>query len=128
MRKRKIFIFLSLFILFISTIFTLKIKISFKKYVDSYFIVSALITSCLLFKLLLEKGLFITLGYSWYKTKMYILPKTQQKELKNISFNDYLTHKESKKSKNLNILIYSSLFHLFLSTILSLFIYFYINH
>ena len=113
--------------MFISTIFTLKIKISFKKYVDSYFIISALITSCLLFKLLLEKGLFNTLGYSWYKTKTYILPKTQKKEQENITFDEYMIYKENKRWKNLNILIYSSLFHLFFSTLLSLFIYFY-NH
>lgn len=127
MKKRKIFIFLSLFILFISTILTLKIKISFQKYVDSYFIISALLTSIFLFKLLLEKGVFNVFGYSWYKSKQYILfflPRYRFENNKDITFDDYLKDKEKKNWKNLSTLITASLFHLVISSILSLLIFF----
>jgi|SRR5690554_5087072 len=127
MRKRRINVFLSLFILFISTIFTLKIGITYEKYVDSYFIFSALLSSAFLFKLLLDKGAFNILGFSWYKTKQYILfflPRYRLEDHKSDNIKEYLEYKEKKKWKSLSSLIFTSLFHLIIASILSLLIYY----
>lgn len=124
MRKRNINIFLSLFILFISLIFTLKIEKTPQKFVDSYFIISSLVTFLLLFKLLLEKGAFNVLGYSWYKTKAYILfflPKYRYETNKEVTFSDYLAYRETKKWGNLNTLILTAFIHLVAAIIFSLF-------
>lgn len=129
MRKRNSFIILSLLILIVSFIFTLKIDITFRKFVDSYFIISGLITSLFLFKLIFDKGGFDVFRYSWHKTKRYILfflPKYWNKDSDDEiqSFDDFQNYRIEKAWDNLDILLVTSLIHLFLSIVLSLVIYF----
>jgi len=131
MRKRNLFTFLSLIILFISTIFTLKIEITYRKFIDSYFIISGLSTSLFLFKLLLDKGAFDTFRYSWHKTRPYFfffLPRYNHYDKNDDTiqtFDDYLIYKEKKIWKNLHVLILTSLFHLSISMIFSFSIYYF---
>ncbi|QVK17089.1 DUF3899 domain-containing protein [Mycoplasmatota bacterium] len=131
MSKRNLFIFLSLFILFISLVFTLKIEITLQKFVDSYFIISGLTSSLLLFKLLLDLGVFDTFRYSWHKTKkqvFFFVPKVWFKDDVNVgpihTFDDFLNYKEKKKWRNLPILLFTSHVHLFIAMIFSLIIYY----
>lgn len=131
MSKRNLFIFLSLFILFISLVFTLKIEITFRKFIDSYFIISGLTSSLFLFKLLLDLGVFDTFRYSWHKTKRHLfffIPKYWSKHDENKdsiqTFDDYLDYKEKKKWRCLPVLILISHLHLLIAIFFSLIIYY----
>ncbi len=141
MNIKKNFLVLSLFILGIAIMVTVFGEITYKRFIDSWFITSSLFTSVLLFKVVLDRGGFDVFRYSWHKTKKYVLfflPKYWKSDEKDAglinadgekvkidSIYDFVEYRKSKIWKNMPILLVTSFTHLAITIVLSLLIYFY---
>jgi len=141
MKINKDALILSLFILGISIIVMFTGKISYLRFVDSWFIISFLFTAIFLFKAILDRGALYIFRYSWHKTKRHILfflPRYWKTEDNNVylagddgekikidDIYDYINYSKSRTWGNMNVLLFTSFAHLGISVVLSLLIYFY---
>jgi hypothetical protein len=140
MTNKKTYVLFSCFILIISFLIAIVNPISLLRFIDSWFIVSGLFTTFLLFKYILDQGGFDPFRYSWHRTKCHILfflprywnNKNHELILMNHDgqeahiedFEDFVAFRKANAWKNMPILFATVLTHLTISVILSLLIYF----
>jgi Domain of unknown function (DUF3899) len=132
LKLNRSFIGLTLFIFLLSSIIALLIDLTLKVVVDSWFIVSAMITCILIFKYILDRGAFDLFRYNWNKTKKFVfffLPKYWKRneayldEEEFDTLDDFRDYREKRVWQNMNWLLITALIHLFLSIILSFVVY-----
>jgi hypothetical protein len=140
MTNKQTFSLMSGIILLITFLLAITHPLNWLRFVDSWFIVSGLLTTILLFKHILDRGGFDPFRYSWHKTKRHLfffLPRNWQKKSNELiltnyegeeevidDFEDFIAFRKANAWKNMPILFATVLTHLTISVILSLLIYF----